>query len=85
MSWSITQPECTPESNGCSCKITTSRRQKHSISLCLPFLPTILSSVSPYYFEKVGLILRVESNPGWLRIKAAAPTLALGEPGRKRR
>lgn len=86
MSCSLIQAECTPEWNGCSCKITTSSRQKHSISLCLPFLPSILSSVSPYYFEKVGAILRVESNPSWRIIKAAAaPTLALFALERNRR
>lgn len=41
--------------------------------------------MSPYYFEKVGVILRVESNPGWRLIKAtAAPTLALCEMRRNR-
>lgn len=33
--------------------------------------------MSPYYFEKVGVLLRVESNPGWRLIKAAALTLDL--------
>lgn len=57
---------------------------KNTASLCVSlFLPTILSSVSPYYFEKVGVLLRVEFNPGWRLIKAAAPTLALAELRRK--
>ena len=35
--------------------------------------------MSPYYFEKVGVLLRGESNPGWRLIKAAAPTLDSAE------
>lgn len=63
------------------CKSDGAVKEPHqnTASLCLPFLPTTLSSVSPYYFEKVGVILRVESNPSWQLIKGAAPTLVLGE------
>lgn len=83
MSWSITQPEIKTD---VAAKYPPRRRQKeHSISLCLPFLSTKLSSVSPYYFEKAGVILRAESNPSWRLIKAAAWALTVGEPGRKRR
>lgn len=61
--------------------VTETKTQHRSVSL--PSLPSC-PPCHPYYFEKVGVVLRVESNPSWRIIKGAAPALVLGELRRNR-
>lgn len=57
---------------------------KNTSLLYLPLLlPSAMSSVSPYYFEKPQVILRAESNPSWRLIKATAPRLFPGGAEKK--
>lgn len=64
------------------CKVTRQGRggREKTQHLCVSSSsPFILSSVSPYGFQKVQVSLRAPPNPGWQVFNAVAPTLAEDE------